>query len=69
LNYGFDPNLPLSFEVFEVMHPKNPKPRRGSRKCPGAEEFYKKIQVARQALILRVHIRGSKPMLTQKGVR
>jgi hypothetical protein len=50
LNYGFDPNLPSSFEVFEAMHPK-------------------KIQVAKQALILRVHNRGSKPMLTQKGVR
>jgi hypothetical protein len=27
LNYGFYPNLPSSFEVFEAMHPKNPKPR------------------------------------------
>jgi hypothetical protein len=43
LNHGFDPNLPSSFEVFEAMHPKIPKPRRGG-KCPGAEEFYKKIQ-------------------------
>jgi hypothetical protein len=62
LNYGFDPNLPSSFEVFEAMHPKNPKSQEGW-------EDYKKIQVAKQALILRVHNRGSKPMLTQKGVR
>jgi hypothetical protein len=46
LNHGFDSNLPSSFEVFEAMHPKNPKPRRGSGKCPGAEEFYKKFQSA-----------------------
>jgi hypothetical protein len=30
LNYGFDPNLPSSFEVFESMHPMNSKPRKGS---------------------------------------
>jgi hypothetical protein len=28
------------------MHPKIPKPRRGTGKCPGAEECYKKIQVS-----------------------
>jgi hypothetical protein len=47
LNHGFVPILPSSFEVFEAMHPKNPKPKRGSGKCPGAEEFYKKIQSAK----------------------
>ena len=46
LNHGHDPNLPTSFEVYEAMHPKNPKPCRRAEKCPGAEEFYKKIQVA-----------------------
>jgi hypothetical protein len=46
LNHGFDPNLPTSFEVYEAMHPNSPKPSRRNGKCPGAEEFYKKIQVA-----------------------
>jgi hypothetical protein len=46
LDHGFDPNLPSSFEVFEAQHPKVPKTTRRGGKCPGAEEFYKKIQVA-----------------------
>ena len=45
-NHDVDPNLPSSFEVFEAMHPNIPKPRRGTGKCSGAEEFYKKIQVS-----------------------
>jgi hypothetical protein len=57
LNYGFDPNLPSSFEVYEAMHPKVPKPRRGTGKCPGAEEFYKKIQVAIQEA--RINLEGA----------
>ena len=46
LNHGHDPNLPTSFEVYEARHPNNPKPSRRAGKCPGAEKFYKKIQVA-----------------------
>jgi hypothetical protein len=46
LNHGFDPNLPSSFEVFEAQNPKVPETTRRGGKCPGAEEFCKKIQVA-----------------------
>ena len=46
LNHGHDPNLPSNFKVYEEMHPNNPKPSRRAGKYPGAEEFYKKIQVA-----------------------
>ena len=46
---GFDPNLPSSFKVYEEQHPIEPrKPgstRRGG-KCPGAQEYFKKIQLA-----------------------
>ena len=46
LNHGFDPNLPSSFEVYEAQHPNVPKTTRRGGKCPGAQEFFKKIQIA-----------------------
>ena len=46
MNHGFDPNLPSSFEVYEAQHPNVPKTTRRAGKCPGAQEFFKKIQIA-----------------------
>ena len=49
LNSGFDPNLPSSFKVYEEQYPIEPrKPgstRRGG-KCPRAQEYFKRIQLA-----------------------
>jgi hypothetical protein len=42
LNYGFDPSLPTSWEVFKDKHPESPI--RG--KCPGADQFFIRIQEA-----------------------
>ncbi len=44
LNYAYDAALPTSFSVFQAANAKA-KPKRGG-KCPGAEEFFVRIQDA-----------------------
>ena len=43
LNYGFDPTLPSSFSVFKDQHPDVDFTK---GKCPGVNEFVKRIQQA-----------------------
>ena len=45
MNHGYDPRLPTSFDVFRKGHPNAEKePKDALGKCPGANDFFKRIQ-------------------------